>query len=197
MLKDMLDRALPIVLTLVVSAIVGGAVPLLALPRLAAPTQVASPTSVTLEPGAAPEPAPDAGQQTPAGVSPPGLLSTPGPASPVAAANPGPGSSTDAAASPVRAAVPSVVPAANGAACTIGSGFQTLVTLLGPERVGTCVLGEQTNPTSGNTEQFTSRGLLVWDRSRNTPAFTDGLLSWYYCHDDGVYELPASEPVPC
>lgn len=80
--------------------------------------------------------------------------------------------------------------------CSFGRGFLTLVSLLGPERVGGCVAGERTNPTNGNTEQLTTRGLLAWLSDRNTPVFTDGEWSWYYC-SNGVHRLPPAAPVPC
>jgi hypothetical protein len=56
-------------------------------------------------------------------------------------------------------------------------GFADLHNLL-PNIVGSCVDDEQHNPVNGDALQQTTGGLLVWRKSDNWTAFTDGSQSW-------------------
>src|SRR5687767_15596305 len=50
--------------------------------------------------------------------------------------------------------------------------------LVGPSVVGDCRSNEAFNPANGNAEQLTQRGLMVWRKSDNWTAFTDGFRTW-------------------
>src|SRR3979411_2560081 len=56
-------------------------------------------------------------------------------------------------------------------------GFATLDSLI-PDQVGNCVTNESFNPVNGDSLQFTTNGLLVWRKSDNFTAFTNGSLTW-------------------
>lgn len=73
--------------------------------------------------------------------------------------------------------VGSPVPAAASASCAFQLGFATLATLL-PQQVGQCLDDEGHNPANGDGLQHTSGGLLVWRKSDNWTAFTDGFHTW-------------------
>lgn len=62
--------------------------------------------------------------------------------------------------------------------CRFVLGFATLHELLGPAIVGDCLEDERHDPASGDAEQRTSRGLLVWRKVDNWTGFTDGHLTW-------------------
>lgn len=61
--------------------------------------------------------------------------------------------------------------------CTFRHGFQVLRDLI-PDLVGACLEDERYNPRSGNAEQRTTGGLLVWRKTDNWTAFTDGHETW-------------------
>ena len=70
-------------------------------------------------------------------------------------------------------------PAANAqAACTFQLGFSTLRTMVGGATVGDCTQNERGNGANGNTEQRTTKGLLVWRKADNWTAFTNGNETW-------------------
>src|SRR5947199_3454299 len=67
----------------------------------------------------------------------------------------------------------------NGQAdCSLKLGFATLRDLIGAQKVGTCLEDEHFNLENGNSEQHTAGGLMVWRKSDNFTAFTDGGTSW-------------------
>src|SRR5579864_6657634 len=66
---------------------------------------------------------------------------------------------------------------AQAGACTFILGFAALHDLL-PSVVGDCVTNELYDPTTGDALQQTTNGLLVWRKSDNWTAFTDGFQSW-------------------
>ena len=61
--------------------------------------------------------------------------------------------------------------------CTFQLGFATIDGMI-PQVVGTCLENEQHNPANGDALQHTTNGLLVWRKSDNFTAFTDGYHSW-------------------
>jgi hypothetical protein len=67
--------------------------------------------------------------------------------------------------------------AAQTPACSFVLGFATLDSLI-PAVVGNCVTNETFNPVNGDSLQFTTNGLLVWRKSDNFTAFTNGSLTW-------------------
>ena len=62
--------------------------------------------------------------------------------------------------------------------CGFVPGFAAMRTLVGPTVVGDCRSNEAFNPTNGNAEQPTQRGLMVWRKADNWTAFTDGFRTW-------------------
>jgi hypothetical protein len=56
-------------------------------------------------------------------------------------------------------------------------GFATLDSLV-PNVVGNCVTNEGFNPANGDSLQLTTNGLLVWRKSDNFTAFTNGSQTW-------------------
>ena len=62
--------------------------------------------------------------------------------------------------------------------CRFVLGFAVLREQVGADKVGRCLEDERVNPNSGNTEQRTTGGLLVWRRVDNLSAFTDGATTW-------------------
>jgi hypothetical protein len=62
-------------------------------------------------------------------------------------------------------------------ACRFVLGFEALHDAI-PAVVGDCLEDEHPNPENGNTEQHTTRGLLVWRKADNWTAFTDGGTTW-------------------
>ncbi len=81
-----------------------------------------------------------------------------------------------AVSSPV---LPIVSPAQMGeaASCRFVLGFKALHDLI-PETVGDCTTNERYNPSNGDALQDTARGMLVWRKSDNFTAFTDGYRTW-------------------
>jgi hypothetical protein len=63
------------------------------------------------------------------------------------------------------------------ATCQFVLGFATVSSLIGPVTAGTCLEDQRFTP-EGNAEQRTSAGLLVWRKSDNWTAFTDGHRTW-------------------
>ncbi len=61
--------------------------------------------------------------------------------------------------------------------CTFILGFFTLHNLI-PDQVGQCLADETHNPQNGDGLQQTTGGLLVWRKSDNWTAFTDGNQTW-------------------
>ena len=68
-------------------------------------------------------------------------------------------------------------PPARAQACGFVLGFATIHDLI-PQIVGDCVTNEQHNPENGDALQVTTNGLMVWRKSDNFTAFTDGFRSW-------------------
>jgi hypothetical protein len=64
------------------------------------------------------------------------------------------------------------------APCEFVLGFSMLRQLLGAATVGDCLESQRSDPVSGNAEQRTTRGLLVWRKADNWTAFTDGYRTW-------------------
>ena len=62
-------------------------------------------------------------------------------------------------------------------ACTFLLGFAILHDLI-PDVVGECVDDEYHDPQTGDALQQTTNGLLVWRKSDNWTAFTNGSQSW-------------------
>lgn len=73
---------------------------------------------------------------------------------------------------------PAPAPVHAQAGCTFQLGFLTLRNLItanaGRDVVGACLENERFNPSNGNAEQRTAGGLMVWRKSDNWTAFTDG-----------------------
>jgi hypothetical protein len=74
------------------------------------------------------------------------------------------------------------VPVAHASGCQFVLGFATLHALI-PQIVGQCVDNEGHNPVNGDGLQHTitpqgGPGLLVWRKSDNWTAFTDGFHTW-------------------
>ena len=63
-------------------------------------------------------------------------------------------------------------------ACMFVGGFARIRDLVGPQKVGDCLEDEHFNPENQNAEQLTTGGLLVWRKSDNFTAFTDGGTTW-------------------
>lgn len=75
----------------------------------------------------------------------------------------------------VLAALP---PTSVGASpCQFVLGFKTLHDMI-PQIVGNCLENEHHNPVNGDGLQMTTNGLLVWRKSDNFTAFTDGYHTW-------------------
>jgi hypothetical protein len=71
---------------------------------------------------------------------------------------------------------------ADAAGCQFVLGFKALHDLI-PDLVGDCLVDEHHNPTNGDGLQETTAwhghgGLLVWRKSDNWTAFTDGASTW-------------------
>lgn len=77
-------------------------------------------------------------------------------------------------------AISLIIPASTSASavadCQFVLGFKALHDL-DPADIGSC-MANQTYAASGDAQQPTSRGLLVWRRSDNVAAFTDGYRTW-------------------
>lgn len=86
---------------------------------------------------------------------------------------------------PTANPVPAGAPSQPGA-CRFVLGFATIHAAV-PTIVGDCLEDEQHNPTNGDALQQTTNGLLVWRRSDNFTAFTDGYRTWVD-GPDGIQE---------
>ena len=64
------------------------------------------------------------------------------------------------------------------ARCGFVLGFASMRQLVGATVVGDCRANEAFNPSNGNAEQPTQRGLMVWRKADNWTAFTDGFRTW-------------------
>jgi hypothetical protein len=80
--------------------------------------------------------------------------------------------------------------------CDYGSQIRALVNALGAHVVGACLENERTTSASGDTEQRTAAGLLVWRQAQSLAAFTDGATSWYLCRD-GLHKRASGEHYQC
>jgi hypothetical protein len=63
------------------------------------------------------------------------------------------------------------------AGCTFTLGFKALRDLI-PGVVGECLENEHFEAATGNAQQATSGGLLVWRKADNWTAFTNGATTW-------------------
>jgi hypothetical protein len=68
-------------------------------------------------------------------------------------------------------------PASADGHCTFQLGFQSLRHLI-PDVVGWCSANEYFDAATGDTQQATTEGLLVWRKADNWTAFTDGYHTW-------------------
>jgi hypothetical protein len=68
-------------------------------------------------------------------------------------------------------------PVAHTASCTYVLGFAALYSLI-PGVSGYCREDEHYNPVNGDGLQATENGLMVWRKSDNWTAFTDGFRTW-------------------
>jgi hypothetical protein len=82
------------------------------------------------------------------------------------------------------------------AGCGYLPGAEALVARLGTNLVGRCLGQAREDPASGNLEQRTAHGLLVWLRHDDLFAFTDGATTWYGC-PAGTERRPTLAPSPC
>jgi hypothetical protein len=73
-------------------------------------------------------------------------------------------------------------------------GFRQLASLI-PSVVGQPLEPERHDPSSGDALQSTSTGLLVWRKSDNWTAFTDGATTWIY-GPNGLQTRPDDERFP-
>jgi hypothetical protein len=62
--------------------------------------------------------------------------------------------------------------------CTFVGGFATLREQVGAQKVGECLEDEHVSAETGDSEQRTTGGLLVWRKADNFTAFTDGGTTW-------------------
>jgi hypothetical protein len=81
-----------------------------------------------------------------------------------------------ASPSPAPSAAPVPAPAPAPGPCGFVLGFATLKSLV-PADVGDCVTNQGSAP-NGDATQQTSKGLLVWRKSDNWTAFTNGYRTW-------------------
>lgn len=85
-----------------------------------------------------------------------------------------------------------LVPVSDGApSCRFHFGFANLAQLV-PDQVGTCLDDERNDPTTGDDLQHTSKGLLVWRKSDNVSAFTNGQYTWLL-GPDGLEQRPNNQ----
>ena len=75
--------------------------------------------------------------------------------------------------------------------CEFRLGFRALHDQI-PSIVGDCLENEHFNPATGNTEQRTSGGLVVWRQADNWTAFTDGATTWI-AGPNGLESRPNNE----
>lgn len=87
-------------------------------------------------------------------------------------------------------------PAPTRPACTLGPSFEQLGRAVGSDLVGECVENQRTNPATGDLEQRTTRGLLVWRKADGLATFTNGASAYYGC-SDGIQKRSSAEPFAC
>lgn len=93
-------------------------------------------------------------------------------------------------------ALASLPPAsASAGACSFKHGFAALREAIGPSIVGACLEDEHFNAENGNAEQRAVGGLLVWRKSDNWTAFTDGASTWIV-GPNGVVKRANAERFP-
>src|SRR5436309_1889941 len=82
------------------------------------------------------------------------------------------------AVTPGPAAAVSAPLAISADACEFMLGFSAIAGII-PQNVGQCTDAESHNPQNGDALQHTTTGgLLVWRKSDNWTAFTDGHRTW-------------------
>lgn len=82
-----------------------------------------------------------------------------------------------------------LMPIADGLApCRFQFGFAALAQQI-PGQVGVCLDNERNDPTEGDDIQHTSQGLLVWRKTDNVSAFTNGQWTWLL-GPDGLEQRP-------
>jgi hypothetical protein len=74
--------------------------------------------------------------------------------------------------------------------CGFIDGFRAFRGAAGTELVGDCL--EHSRATAGGVEQRTTNGLLVWDKTLNVVAFTDGHQTWV-SGPNGIETRPNTE----
>ena len=62
--------------------------------------------------------------------------------------------------------------------CRFTLGFASLRDLVGADKVGDCLEDERFNVASGDAEQRTTGGLLIWRHAHNVTVFIDGTTIW-------------------
>lgn len=72
---------------------------------------------------------------------------------------------------------PATVPSSQSQNCQFILGFAALDDMI-PNIVGQCLANESHNPQNGDGLQQTANGLMVWRKSDNFTAFTDGATAW-------------------
>jgi hypothetical protein len=77
--------------------------------------------------------------------------------------------------------------------CRFTLGFATMRELVGTDRVGDCVEDERFNVASGDAEQRTTGGLLIWRHVENDTVFIDGTTIWVN-GSNGLQSRPIGEP---
>ena len=85
-------------------------------------------------------------------------------------------------------------PSAMAASCRFQLGFASIATALAPS-IGSCLDDEAHNVDNGDAIQHTTGGLLVWRKSDNWTAFTDGYRTWVH-GPHGVVERLNSQRFP-
>src|SRR5216683_1048711 len=76
------------------------------------------------------------------------------------------------------ATVAAAAPVPDLQSCQFVLGFATMQQALGQDVVGDCVENEHHNTDNGDALQATTSGLLVWRKSDNWTAFTNGSTTW-------------------
>jgi hypothetical protein len=84
------------------------------------------------------------------------------------------------------------------AGCDFKLGFRTVRDLIleneGRDIVGACLENERFEPSTGNSQQRTTGGLLVWRKADNWTAFTDGATTWLN-GPEGLASRPNAGPL--
>ena len=77
--------------------------------------------------------------------------------------------------------------------CTFSPYFSVLSDQI-PDVVGQCLEDRHVNPSSGDVEQRTTGGLLVWRKADYRIAFTDGPTTWIH-GPEGLVRRPVAGPL--